>query len=314
MAQAIAGASAPFIGLQALATLRGVKRWIVPPTVATVTLLIGALYGLWHTIADATADDGERVDLDFPGWLAWLEWAFEWVANQDYARAGGVLLFLVVAFLAWWFLYAIVFEVLAGPFLSRMQARAEDHWLGGHGETVEHPFETRGLMLLTAALGLGGVAAWFAPNGYGLVAFAAPLVVLWASLPAFRAWFGPFVRLEGRAAIQGGVVALVALVGSLPFLLLHFLPGVGSLLAAGAAGFFLAIGTLDLALERRGWSLDGRFALARHCALALVAFGAVCAFLFALPVIGPLIMLPSASLGGTWLVSKLDKSAVVDAR
>lgn len=310
VAQALAGASAPFVGLEALASLRGVKRWILPPTVAAVAIITGALVWLWGVLTDATAREGE-VDLDFPGWLGWAEWLFEKVANWPWMQAGGVIAFVLVAALVWWFCYAIVFEVLAGPFLSRMQARAEDHWLGGHGETVEHPFEARGLALLGLVLGVGGAAAWFAPSGFGLVALALPLFVLWLAVAPFRAWLGPFVRAEGGAAMQGLIVAGVALVGTVLFLPLHLVPLVGSYLAAGAAGFFLALGTLDLALERRGWSLDGRFAFARRSFPALVAFGAVSAFLFALPVVGPLVMLPSASLGGTWLVAKLDKSAVI---
>lgn len=309
----IAGASAPFVGAQALFTLRGVKRWIVPPTIATVALLGGALFWLWSVLANATASEGE-VDLEFPGWLSWFEWLFEIVANWPWMEAGGVIAFVVVAALVWWFLYAIVFEVLAGPFLSRMQARAEDHWLGGHGASVEHPFETRGLALLGLALGLGGAAAWFAPSGFGLVALALPLFVAWVVVAPFRAWLGPFVRAEGGAAAQGLIVAGVALVGTIVFLPLHLVPIVGSYAAAGAAGFFLALGTLDLALERRGWSLDGRFGLAQRSFPALVAFGAVSAFLFAIPVVGPLVMLPSASLGGTWLVAKLDKRALITSR
>lgn len=309
VARVTAGASAPFVGLSALLTLRGLKRWVVPPTIGAVLVLSAALYGLWTVLAEATASDGD-VELSFPGWLAWSEGTVEWLAELPWLRTGGVIAFLLVAALVWWFLYAIVFEVLAGPFLARMQARAEDHWFGGHGGVPEHPFESKGLALLGLAVGVGAVVAWFAPGWWAALGFGVPFAVLWLALRAFRGWFGAFVRVEGGSAVQGLVVAGVALVGTVLFLPLHLVPIVGSYAAATAAGFFLALGTLDLALERRGWSLDGRFAFARRSMGALVAFGAVNGFLFGFPVIGPLLMLPSASLGGTWLVAKLDLSGL----
>ncbi|QDU84419.1 Etoposide-induced protein 2.4 (EI24) [Planctomycetes bacterium Pla163] len=310
MAQVTAGARAPFVGLGALLTLRGVKRWILPPTLGATLVLAGLLFGLWTLFQEALAGDSEAVDLDLPGWLAWAEGTLEWLLDLPWLRTGGTLAFVLVAALTWWFAYAIVFEVLAGPFLSRMQARAEDHWLGGHGGTPEHPFETRGLGLLALAIGLGAGLWWVLPGGLAAAGLVLPVAVLWFALRPFRGWFGAFVRTEGRSGLQGLVVAAVALIGVVLFLPLHLVPFVGSYMAATAAGFFLALGTLDLALERRGWSLDGRFAFARRSLGALAAFGAVSGFLFGVPVIGPLLMLPSASLGGTWLVAKLDKSAL----
>ncbi|MEZ5976898.1 MAG: EI24 domain-containing protein [Planctomycetota bacterium] len=306
--QVSAGLVAPFVGLGALFELRGVKRWIVPPTVASALVLVGLLLWLWEEIASWTSG-GERVDLDM-GWFSWMETPVEWVVNLPWMRSGGVLAFVLVAALVWWFGYAIVFEVLAGPFLSRMHGRAEEHWLGGAAKEGD-PFESRGLLITMAAASLGALGAWIAFGAFGGVAalamFAAPLVVALLLLPRFRTWFVPFVATEGRSALQGLVVAGVALVGMVLFLPFHLVPVVGSWIAAGGAGFFLALGSLDLALDRRGWSLDRRFGLARRRVPALLAFGALCAFLFGVPVIGPLVMLPAASLGGAWLVCKLDK-------
>ena len=41
---------------------------------------------------------------------------------------------------------------------------------------------------------------------------------------------------------------------------------------------------------------------------ALVSFGTVSGFLLAVPLIGPVLMVPAASIGGLWLVCRLDKS------
>ena len=44
---------------------------------------------------------------------------------------------------------------------------------------------------------------------------------------------------------------------------------------------------------------------------ALVAFGVVAGFLLAVPILGPVLMVPSASIGGLWLLCRLDKAPLV---
>jgi uncharacterized protein involved in cysteine biosynthesis len=104
-------------------------------------------------------------------------------------------------------------------------------------------------------------------------------------------------------------VKAAALAGALLVLLLplKFVPVVGFLLFGLAAGFTTAISLLDIPCERRRWSLRQRLAfLARHLP-AIVAFGCVSSLLFVLPFVGPVLMVPAASLGGLWMLVRLDK-------
>ncbi len=320
-AQVGAGFAAPLHGLTALLRVRGAARLVAPPTLVSALLLTAALVWLWQTLARATADASD-VDLVFWTWLGWLEGPVEWVLNLPWMRAGGTLAFVLAAVFAWWFGYALVFGLVAGPFLARLQARVEEHWLAASGTrgastasgtstaSADHPYEVRGLALLGAALAVGALGVWFADGLAAAALFAAPTVVLFAALAPFRGWLLAFVALEGRSAVQGLVVAAVTGVGALLFLPFHLLPFVGQLIAAAGTGFFVALGLLDLALERRAWPLARRFAFARRSLPALVSFGLVCGFVFGVPILGPIVMLPAASLGGAWLVTKLDKQSL----
>jgi uncharacterized protein involved in cysteine biosynthesis len=306
-AQVAAGCAAPFHGLSALFGVRGAARLLVPPTLVSALLLCAALVWLWQVLASATAGESD-VDLTFWSWLTWLETPSEWVLNLPWMRAGGTLAFVLAAAFTWWFGYAVVFGLVAGPFLARMQARVEEHWLGARAASADHPFEVRGLALLGAAFALGAAGVWFTDGLTAAALFAAPTAVLFAVLPPFRAWLTVFLALEGRSAAQGLVVAAITGLGALLFLPFHLVPFAGQLIAAAGTGFFVALGLLDLALERRAWPLARRFAFARNALPALVGFGLVCGFVFGVPLLGPIVMLPAASLGGAWLVTKLDKS------
>lgn len=305
-AQVGAGIGAPLAGLSALFGVPRLLRWVVPPTLLSAGLLVGALVWLWGAFSRATADETE-VDLVFWSWLRWLEGPVEWLLDLPWLAAGSTLAFVLVAALAWWFGYAIVFGLVAGPFLARMHERAEEHWYGRTVQGAGHPFEARGLVLLGGALALGALGATLAEGALAAALLVAPLALLALVAPTFRAWFTGFAASEGRSAAQGLVVALVTGLGALLFLPFHLVPVVGQVVASAGAGFFVALGMLDLALERRGLPLGTRFALARRATPALVAFGLVSGVLFSVPIVGPVVMLPAASLGGAWLVTKLDK-------
>ena len=75
-----------------------------------------------------------------------------------------------------------------------------------------------------------------------------------------------------------------------------------------AAGFSTAISLLDIPFSRRRWSLSQRLSFLLQNPLALVAFGSTASLLFLVPFIGPILMVPAASVGGLWLVVRLDKS------
>ena len=116
--------------------------------------------------------------------------------------------------------------------------------------------------------------------------------------------------LEGRAlwaSLQATLLTTVLIVLALP---LYFVPVAGYFLFAGVCGFATAVGLLDIPFERRGWPLRLRARLVGRNLLPFVAFGTAAGLLLAIPVFGPVLMVPSASLGGLWLLCRLDKSGL----
>jgi len=76
------------------------------------------------------------------------------------------------------------------------------------------------------------------------------------------------------------------------------------------AGFATAIGLLDIPFERRGIRVRQRLRFVFRNLPAMLAFGIVAGLLLAVPVAGPILMVPSASIGGLWLLCRLDKEAL----
>ena len=88
---------------------------------------------------------------------------------------------------------------------------------------------------------------------------------------------------------------------------LYFVPAVGYFLFALVCGFATSVGLLDIPFERRGWPLGTRLRfLARHLP-AWITFGVVAGLLLSIPVLGALLFVPASSLGGLWLLCRLDK-------
>jgi uncharacterized protein involved in cysteine biosynthesis len=97
------------------------------------------------------------------------------------------------------------------------------------------------------------------------------------------------------------------LVFALPLL---FVPVVGYPLFGLAAGFTTAISLLDIPMSRRRWPLSTRVSFLFQQMPAILVFGVVASVLYMVPVVGPLVMVPAASVGGLWLFCRLDKSGV----
>jgi uncharacterized protein involved in cysteine biosynthesis len=85
---------------------------------------------------------------------------------------------------------------------------------------------------------------------------------------------------------------------------------VGFPLFMAIAGFGTAITLLDIPFSRREWPLSKRLQFMVHNAGAVTGFGLVASLLFLIPIIGPLVMVPAASIGGLWLVVRLDKDSI----
>lgn len=109
-----------------------------------------------------------------------------------------------------------------------------------------------------------------------------------------------FVSLE--AALFTGVLLVL-------FFWVKFIPAVGVPLFFAIAGFATAVGLLDIPFSRRRWSLGQRLRFVRHHIAPVTAFGLTASALFVfLPLVGLLVTVPLASIGGLWLVCRLDKS------
>jgi uncharacterized protein involved in cysteine biosynthesis len=89
---------------------------------------------------------------------------------------------------------------------------------------------------------------------------------------------------------------------------LYFVPVLGYFLFAAACGFATAVGLMDIPFERRGWSLKQRMRFIGHHILPFMTFGVMAGMLLAIHIIGPVLMVPAASVGGAWLLCRLDKS------
>ena len=326
-------------GLGLLLRTPRTKRWLVPPFLLTSAAIVG-LY-LWavrgiRRLAERVRPD--EVELPAWGWIedlserwswvrsAWggvvaaLEWLFEWGLAFLLGQPAQLLTAFLVGSLAVWYGASIVYEALAGPFLDEIQARVEARWFGEDPRAArERP---RGLSSERAIrlFALGAFVAGAAGLGLHLVLgwsllaslAALPLAILVPLLfdRGFGPWLAWFTRVEAGAAwagVQGALLSFTILALALP---LYFLPVVGYFLFALATGVATATSLLDIPLERRGWSLRARLRLLRRYAPAWIAFGVLAGLLLAVPLVGALLFVPTTSLGGLWMLVRLDKSGL----
>jgi len=173
------------------------------------------------------------------------------------------------------------------------------------------------------------------------LALTASLVFLWCFSVVYEAFCGPFLdsvqaRIEARwfgsdpraqleeqgqrptlarrigrelstllTSIKASLLALLVL---LAFVWVKFLPLLGVPLFAVVAGFATALTLLDIPFSRRGWTVRQRLAFLRDHLPEWISLGVGSGLCFVLPVLGPLIGVPVASIGGLWLFVRLDKS------
>jgi len=311
-------------GLFLLATTPGTKRFLIPPVILTgiaFFVLFGWLWGFIDLLVEAVeVEDVASIGLE-DGWLkVAVVWLVEKGVAAFVAKWTGVLLWLFVSSIAALYAFSIVYEALAGPFLDEIQGRIETLWFGANPrDAIERPTDipVRRCVLFSAVA--GGAAAvillglWIAsPLSWWLIL---PLSLL----PFFAAaaldreygrWLGWVVRVEGHllwVSIKASLIVLVLLV---MFIWLKFVPVVGLPLFMAVAGFGTAITLLDIPFSRRGWSLTRRMQFMVHNGGALTAYGVVASLVFLVPVIGPIVMVPAASIGGLWLVVRLDKDSL----
>lgn len=318
-----AGLSALWRGLGLLGTTRGTKRWLVPPFVLT-TLGFGfawawvyRTFGRWVEAAGEGAR--QALDADASWWERAVAFVLQSSAFTLLAHLTGLLLWALLGFFVAMYAFSLIYEAISSPFLDEVHGRIETRWFGiDPRNAIERPNElTAGRCAAWSALCacVSIALAWLAWSLDGwafawalLAALVAPFVALGLARRDYGRWLAWMVRVESSTlwtSLRTSLVALFLLILCLP---LKFVPFVGPILFGAAAGFSTAISLMDIPFSRRRWSLSQRLTFLLQNPVALIAFGSTASLLFLLPFIGPILMVPAASVGGLWLVVRLDKS------
>lgn len=327
----VAGVAALGVGLEALfrgagflARGRGLKRCLVPPALLTLAAFTALCVGAWR-LARSVSAQHLAGEVELSGWPDnALTDAVRWVLEAGpvlwFLRQGFLVAFLLLSSLIAWYTFSVVYEVLAGPFLDEVHGRVETRWFGADPRArIQRPNDIPTARTWRRSLGAGAVAvalaalAWFGASRWlALPALVVPFAVAGRLDREYGAWLAWVLRVEARALWIGIEVAALSLLLLLFGLPLYFVPLLGPWLYGVLAGFATAFGLVDLACERRQWTLAVRLRFARLHAPALAAFGAVTGLFFAVPVIGPLVAVPCGSVGALWLVCRLDKAPLRD--
>lgn len=310
-------------GLYYLASTAGVKRWLIPPLLLTTGAFVGLFWWFWALITPLIEKLQEYQESDLPPLPeGWLERAGEWFLRSavlaGLAQAGGLVLFIVVSSLAGLWAFSIVYEAIAGPFLDEIHGRLERRWFGTNPrDSIQRPTDlpSKRCAVITAIAAVPAVAAlvgcWWLTGWLLwvtlLVGVPLPFLVAAAVNREYGKWLFWVLRLEGGTLLVSVKAASIAGVVLVLFLPLKFVPVLGYVLFGGAAGFTTALSLLDIPFSRRQWSLKSRISFMLHQLPAMVTFGIVSSLLFVIPVVGPVVMVPAASVGGLWMICRLDK-------
>jgi len=309
-------------GLYYLSSTPRVKRWLIPPLMLTVAAFVGLFWWFWSLVSPLIEKVRAQPTADLQLPEGWWDRASDWLLRSAFitwlAQASGVLVFLVVSSLAGLWAFSIVYEAIAGPFLDEIHGRLERRWFGKNPrDDLQRPTQLPAercarISAVLAVLSLAAVGFWYWKSGWQawtVLVVGVPLPFLVAALVhrEYGKWLRWVIQVEGGTLWVSVKAAIVAGLILLFFLPLKLVPVLGYVLFGGAAGFTTALSLLDIPFSRRQWSLRARISFTLHQLPAVVAYGVVASLLFVIPVIGPVVMVPAASVGGLWLVCRLDK-------
>lgn len=311
-------------GLYYLASTSRVKRWLIPPLLLTTGAFVALFWWFWNLLMPIFERLEAYQGTELPPLPeGWLERAGEWFLRSavvaGLAQAGGVVVFIVVSSLAGLWAFSIVYEALAGPFLDEIHGRLERRWFGGNPrDSIQRPTElapSRCALItsLAAVPALAALVAWWWLAGWQawaalLLGVPLPFLIAAAVHREYGKWLFWVLRLEGGTLLVSVKAACIAGVVLVLFLPLKFVPILGYVLFGGAAGFTTALSLLDIPFSRRQWPLKARISFMFHQLPAMISFGVVSSLLFVIPIIGPVVMVPAASVGGLWMICRLDKA------
>lgn len=303
---------------------RGVKRILVPPVLITAAIFIAIFWWMLSFVMGiaeaAVAQDPASLEIE----AEWLRRIAEWLITTRIvvwaAKASSLLLVGVTGFFLMWWVGSIVYEAVAGPFLDEVQGRIEKTWFGKNPrDEIERPTDLAVSKCIQYSV-IAGVPAllflaiWFATAGpiawFFFLIVPIPYFALGLFVPEYGKWLAWVLKVEGRTLLVSLKASILAALFFVPALVLKFVPVIGPLLFAVVVGFATALTLLDIPFSRRQWPLYLRVRFIFANILPMVAYGTVAGLLFAIPLLGPMLMVPSASIGGLWLVCRLDKTAL----
>ncbi len=309
-------------GARALLATRGTKRLLVPPLILTASVFGVVFYYVWRWITEffdaVKAQDFSELGLKPGFWLDALEWLGQLQVVLAIAHWGAILVLLAAFTLAGLWTFSVAYELISGPFLDTIQARVEKRWFGADPrlllEEPPGPDPARSANASMIAVTISGTAIvaafWIQPSWSWWLMATAPIAFVVANrlVPGTIAWTLWFAGTQVRAlwtSIKASALAALFLVA---FIWLKFVPIVGIVLFAMVAGFATALTLLDIPFSRRGWSVSQRLTFLGQHLPGVLALGIATSFVFIVPVFGPLIGVPCASLGGQWLLCRFDKN------
>lgn len=315
MAALMEGARAPLIGASLLLRGPGLKRVLIPPV---ILVALGAAW-LFQTWIGPWVDAFFTLSSELGPDPSWWQEALVWLANSWLLQAISGLSNLIAFALTIWLSFTLLFEVIAGPFLDEIQSRLETRWFGrnpraesARPEVLKSADATR---LSLCWLGLGSVGALAGallspvlPPLLALVLFLAPLAWITRKEPTYLAWLHWAASHELNLLLASAKIALLSILILVLFIWLPLIPLVGTYLWISLSGFVLAVGLCDLAFSRRDWPAKKRAAFMLAQAPAFGAFGVVGGLLVGIPILGPILAVPSLSIGSLWLICRLDTS------
>lgn len=330
----LVGATALLQGLGILIGTRGIKRFLLPPLALTSAIFFATIYFAYGIVNDwlNSSLGGGDDKLALSTWdEGWWRTSIEWLLNDGFGiafmRGSSWVLFALLSWAIAWYCFSLIYEALAGPFLDEVQGRLEAGWFGKDPRAaIARPTDLPASTCAKNAwfLGLVGVALSIASltllSGDWMLlavpAFAIPFLVAMSpsGFPGLRGasefskWLRWIAAIESRALWVGIEIAVITLFLLVLLLPLNFIPLLGPLLYSGLVGFGTAIGMLEIPMERRGWPLRMRLAFLTRNIGPVTIFGATAGLVFAIPLLGPIVAVPAASIGGMWLVIRLDKS------
>jgi uncharacterized protein involved in cysteine biosynthesis len=319
---ALAGIEALPMGAWILLKTPRVKRWLVPAVALTFVafgVLLGVALGGAHALVARLRSEG-TVDLEAgAGWFAkWMHAAAgSGVVMGIVEGSALVLTLLVLVFVAIW-TFSVVYEAIGGPFFDTIQGRIEVRWFGKDPRETLQPrteiaparatWTTIACALVTIAL----IAAFFAwSSGFAwllVLLLPAPFLVAGRLDAGYGAWLARTVGTEARSLLVSVQASIVSLVIMALLVWVYFIPFIGYPTFSAIAGFAASITLIDIPCSRRRWSLGQRLRFVFGNFVPVLLLGVATSFVFVVPILGPIVGIPCASIGGQWLLCRLDKA------